>query len=144
MRTPSDVNNFAFDAKLVSGNGILKNNATSANIVVTTSGDTYFPAVVTLATDLYSPNIVSSKSVANLTHPGGPDQLGDTLRYTVSYTNTGSDSAVNFVMRDPIPSGATYKPGSLHITAGPLAATNPNPTDALGDDPASSTRRLIR
>jgi large repetitive protein len=134
-RSPNDVNNFAFDAKLVSGNGILGNNATSANIVVTTSGDTYFPAVVTLATDLHSPNIVSSKSVANLTHPGGPDQLGDTLRYTVSYTNTGSDSAVNFVMRDPIPSGATYTPGSLHIIAGPLAATNPNPTDALGDDP---------
>ena len=145
-RSPSDVNNFAFDAKLVSGNGILKNNATSANIVVTTSGDTYFPAVVTLATDLYSPNIVSSKSVANLTHPGGPDQLGDTLRYTVSYTNTGSDSAVNFVMRDAIPSGTTYKPGSLHITAGPLASSNPNPTDALGDDPGEfnpATNKVI-
>ena len=102
-RSPNDVNNFAFDAKLVNGNGILKNNATSANIVVTTSGDTYFPAVVTLATDLYSPNIVSSKSVANVTHPGGPDQLGDTLRYTVSYTNTGSDSAVELrdARRDP-------------------------------------------
>ena len=145
-RSPNDINNFAFDAKLVNGNGILKNNATSANIVVTTSGDTYFPAVVTLATDLYSPHIVSSKSVANLTHPGGPDQLGDTLRYTVSYTNTGSDSAVNFVMRDAIPSGTTYTPGTLHITAGPLAATNPNPTDALGDDPGEfnpATNKVI-
>ena len=140
-RNPNDVNNFAVDAKLINavdskGNAILPNNATSATVQVTTSGDTYYPAVVTFATDLYSPNIVSSKSVTNLTHPGGPDQLGDTLRYTVSYTNTGSDSAANFVMRDPIPSGTTYAPGTLHIIAGPLAVTNPNPTDALGDDPA--------
>ncbi|MBV8950265.1 MAG: DUF11 domain-containing protein, partial [Actinobacteria bacterium] len=140
-RNPSDINNFAYDAKLINavdakGNPILPNNATSATIQVTTSGDTYFPAVVTLATDLYSPTIVSSKSVTNITHPGGPDRLGDTLRYTVSYTNTGSDSAVNFAMRDPIPTGTTYRPGTLHITAGPLASTNPNPTDALGDDPA--------
>ena len=99
--------------------------------MVTTSGDTYFPAVVTLATDLYAPSITSSKSVTNVTHPGGPDQLGDVLRYTVSYTNTGSDSAANFVMRDSIPAGTTYRPGSLHIGG---SAGSSNPTDALGND----------
>jgi large repetitive protein len=130
-RNPNDINNFAFDAKLVSGNGILKNNGTSANIVVTTSGDTYFPAVVTLATQLYAPQITSTKTVRNLTHPGGPDQLGDTLQYTVSYTNTGSDSAANFVMRDSIPAGTTYVPGTLHIGG---SAGSSNPTDALADD----------
>ena len=77
----------------------MPNNATSANVVVTTSGDTYFPAVVTFATDLFAPNITSSKSVANITHPGGPDRRGDDLRYTVSYTNTGSDAATNFMLR---------------------------------------------
>ena len=106
----------------------------SANIVVTTSGDTYFPAVVTFATDLFAPNITSSKSVANLTHPGGPDRRGDVLRYTVSYTNTGSDAAANFVMRDAIPAGSTYVPGSLRIIAGPQAPASPS--DALGDDAA--------
>ncbi len=119
---------------LVNANGILPNNATSANIVVTTSGDTYFPAVVTFATDLFAPNITSSKSVANLTHPGGPDRRGDVLRYTVSYTNTGSDAAANFAMRDAIPAGSTYVPGSLRITAGPQAPASPS--DALGDDAA--------
>ena len=73
-RDPNDVNNFAFDANLIGANGILPNNATTANVVLTTSGDTYFPAVVTLATDLYAPNITSSKSVTNVTHPGGPDR----------------------------------------------------------------------
>ena len=42
-RNPNDVNNWAYDSKLVNANGILPNNATNANIVVTTSGDTYFP-----------------------------------------------------------------------------------------------------
>ena len=133
-RNPNDTNNWAYDAMLVPADGILPNNATSANVVVTTSGDTYFPAVVTFATDLFAPNITSSKSVANLTHPGGPDRRGDVLRYTVSYTNTGSDAAANFAMRDAIPAGSTYFPGSLQITAGPQAPASPS--DALGDDAA--------
>jgi len=133
-RNPSDSNNFAYDSMLVNANGILKNSVNSANIVVTTSGDTYFPAVVTFATDLFAPNITSTKTVANVTHPGGPDQRGDDLRYTVSYTNTGSDAASNFVMRDAIPAGTTYVPNSLQITAGPQAPASP--TDALGDDAA--------
>ncbi len=133
-RNPNDSNNFAYDSMLVNANGILGHGVNSANIVVTTSGDTYFPAVVTFATDLFAPNITSTKSVTNMTHPGGPDQRGDDLRYTVSYTNTGSDAASNFVMRDAIPAGTTYVPGSLRITAGPQAPASP--TDALGDDAA--------
>ncbi len=143
-RNPNDSNNFAYDSMLVGANGILPNNATSANITVTTSGDTYFPAVVTFATDLFAPSITSSKSLANITHPGGPDQRGDVLRYTVSYKNTGSDAAANFVMRDSIPTGTTYVPGSLRITAGPQAPLNP--TDAIGDDAAefnSATGEVI-
>ena len=133
-RSPNDTNNWAYDSELVGANGVLPNNATSANVVVTTSGDTYFPAVVTFATDLFAPNITSSKSVANITHPGGPDRRGDDLRYTVSYTNTGSDAATNFIARDVIPDGTTDVPGSLRITAGPQAPASP--TDALGDDAA--------
>ena len=133
-RNPNDTNNWAYDSELVAANGVLPNNATSANIVVTTSGDTYFPAVVTFATDLFAPNVTSAKSVANITHPGGPDRRGDELRYTVSYTNTGSDAATNFIARDVIPDGTTYVPGSLRITGGPQAPASP--TDALNDDAA--------
>ena len=130
-RNPNDVDNWAYDSKLINANGILPNNATIANIVVTTNGDAYYPAVVTLATELYAPKIASTKTVTNLTHPGGPDQRGDVLQYTVSYTNTGSDSAANFAMRDPIPAGTTYVPDTLHIGG---SQGSSNPTDALGDD----------
>jgi uncharacterized repeat protein (TIGR01451 family) len=98
---------------------------------VTTNGDAYYPAVVTLATELYAPKIVSTKTVTNLTRPGSPDQRDDVLQYTVSYTNTGSDSAANFVMRDLTPAGSTYLPGTLHIGG---SQGSSNPTDALGDD----------
>ena len=131
-KTPNFVNQLGYDSKLVAANGVLPNNATGATVRITTSSDAYFEHVITFATDLYAPNITSSKSVANITHPGGPDQHNDVLRYTVSYTNSGQDAATNFVMRDPIPGGATYVPGSLRITAGPQAPASP--TDALGDD----------
>jgi uncharacterized repeat protein (TIGR01451 family) len=130
-RNPKDVDNFAYDAKLVGANGILPNNATSANILVTTNGDAYYPAVVTLATELYAPKIVSSKTVVNLTHAGGPAQRGDVLLYTVSYTNTGADPAANLVMRDLIPAGTTYLPGTLQVSGSQGSA---HPTDKLGDD----------
>jgi uncharacterized repeat protein (TIGR01451 family) len=132
-RNPDDVNNFAIDAAELSGTGAIPNGATSATVQLTTSGDTYFPAVVTFATDLFAPIITSTKSVTNLTHPGGPDQRGDVLQYTVSYENTGADDATGFVMRDPIPSGSTYVPGSLRVTQGPQTGAK---TDALDGDSA--------
>ncbi|HXO08875.1 MAG TPA: DUF11 domain-containing protein, partial [Solirubrobacteraceae bacterium] len=121
------------DAAELSGTGAIPNGATSATVQLTTSGDTYFPAVITFATDLFAPIIDSTKSVTNLTHPGGPDQRGDVLQYTVSYQNTGGDNAVGFVMRDPIPSGSTYVPGSLRVTQGPQTGAK---TDARDNDSA--------
>jgi uncharacterized repeat protein (TIGR01451 family) len=132
-RDPAYRNNMAVDAELVNANGVLPNNATAATVTFTTSGDTYFPAAIAFETQLYAPQIQSSKSVDDLTHPGGPVEHGDTLRYTVSYTNTGQDTATNFVMTDPIPAGSTYKPGTLRVTAGPQAGAK---TDAAGDDSA--------
>ncbi len=131
-KSPNFVNQLGFDAKLVTANGVIPNSATAATVQIATSGDTYFDQVISFATDLYAPIITSSKSVTNLTHPGGPDRRGDVLKYTVSYTNTGADPATNFVMHDPIPTGSTYVPGSLRIIAGPQAPASP--TDALGDD----------
>ena len=143
-RNPNDVNNWDYDSKLIAAPpGALGNNATTANVLVTTNGDTYYPQVVTLATDLFAPNITSTKSVTNVTHSGGPDQRGDILRYSVSYTNSGADNATNFVARDAIPAGTTYVPGSLRISGSDGSAS---PSDAIGDDAAefnSSTGEAV-
>ncbi len=129
-RTPNYTNQLGFDADVFNANGILPNSATSATIKLTTSSETYYPGVVTFATELYAPVVVPGKTVTNLTHPGGPTQPGDTLRYTVNFQNTGQDAADGFAVTDPIPAGATYKPNSLSIGGGGAQ------TDASADDQA--------
>ena len=134
-KNPNYVNQLGFDALLVNANGVLPNSATSASINLQTSSDQYFPGVVTFATELYAPNVQASKSVANITHPGGPNARGDTLRYTVTFTNNGQDGARDFQAADVIPAGATYVPNSLRLVSGPGAPASP--TDASGDDIAA-------
>jgi uncharacterized repeat protein (TIGR01451 family) len=129
-RTPNYGNLLGIDADLFNANGIVGNNATSATIKLTTVGDVYLPSVVTFSTELYAPVVVPDKTVTNLTHPGGPTQPGDTLRYTVDFENTGQDAADGFVVTDPIPAGTTYEENSLSI--GGSGAQ----TDASGDDQA--------
>jgi large repetitive protein len=129
-RTPNYGNVLGVDADLFKADGILGNNATSATIKLTTSNDAFAPGVVTFSTELYAPVVVPDKTVTNLTHPGGPTQPGDTLRYALNFQNTGQDAADGFVVTDPIPAGTTYMPGSLSI--GGSGAQ----TDAAGDDQA--------
>ena len=128
-RNPNFSNNLGYDSDLFNANGILANGATDATIGLTTNSDQYLPGVVTFATELFAPAVSLVKSVTNVTHPIGPDQRGDVLRYTVTASNTGQDGADNFILTDPIPAGATFVPGSLRIAGAPL-------TDADGDDRA--------
>jgi large repetitive protein len=132
-REPKYANQYGFDADLVGADGILKNSASSATIGLTTSGDAYYPGVVTFATELYAPNIKSTNAVKDITHPGGPVQRGDELEYTVEYENAGQDEADQLIARDNIPTGTTYKAGSLRILTGPNAGAR---TDAAADDQA--------
>jgi uncharacterized repeat protein (TIGR01451 family) len=132
-KTPDYINQLGFDAKLLGINGLLANGATGATIGLKTTSDQYLPQVITFATDLYAPVIRATKTVANLTHPGGPTQAGDRLRYTVSFANDGLEAATNFVATDKIPSNTTYVAGSLRIPGAPASAASP--TDLIGDDP---------
>ena len=112
-RNPNYGNQLGFDADLMNANGVLANGSTSAAIALTTNGDTYYPAVVTFATDLYAPVIEGTsffKSVTDLN--GGAPRPGDVLEYAVRMQNTGQDGASNVVFRDTLASNLTYVPGS--------------------------------
>src|SRR5262249_37794038 len=124
-KDPKFVNQLGFDAVLVNANGVLGNRGTSASITLQTAKDQYFPGVVTFATNLFAPSVQGTKSVANITHPGGPNLRGDTIRYTVTFTNSGQDGARDFLATDLIPAGATYVPGSLRLVSGPGAPASP-------------------
>ena len=130
-KNPDYVNQLGIDADLFNADGILGNNATSANIQVTTSGDVYYPGVITFATELYAPKIDQTKTFTDLN--GGSIEEGDIIEYKVAATNNGQDGAVGFTLRDPIPANTTYVPGSLRVVNGAGAATGTR-TDASGDD----------
>ena len=130
-KSPDYVNQLGIDADLFNADGILANNATSASIQVTTSGDVYYPGVLTFATELYAPRIDQTKTFTDLN--GGAIEQGDVLEYRIAATNSGQDGAVGFTLRDPIPAHTAYVPGSLRVVTGAGAATGAR-TDAAGDD----------
>lgn len=146
-KTPNYVNQLGFDIDVVAlvntDNSVLANNATSANINLTTSSEFYQPGVITTAIEIYAPVVAGNvnKSVTDLN--GGTVLPGDVLEYTVTVSNTGQDGALNNVLTDPIPANTVYIPGSLQITAG---ANTGAKTDSAANDQAeydSTNNRVV-
>ena len=137
-KSPNFENQLGFDADLVTADGILPNDATSAVIRASSSAvpgsDGFYPQAFTFVTDLYAPAVELAKTVENVTTPGGPAEPGDTLRYTVTLANAGQDGATGVEVTDALPAGTSYVPGSLALLTGPGAPASP--TDAAGDDVA--------
>lgn len=121
-RTPKYNNQLGFDAATFDVSGILPNSATSAVIQVNSTSETYYPGIITFATDLYSPKVTATKTVAITAKGSGNLQAGvvepgDTLTFTINNTNDGSDTASSTVLTDAIPTGTTYVPGSMAVGA---------------------------
>ncbi|GAA0500082.1 hypothetical protein [Deinococcus depolymerans] len=132
-RTPAFTNTLGVDTDTFTPNTPLPNGSTSAVVrVIGTGNDVIFPGVITLATEIFVPNIKDAltKTVTDLN--GGPLIPGDTLEYELVIRNQGNDGALNVILTDPIPAGTTYLPGSMTVT-GANAGTK---TDLAGDDQA--------
>jgi uncharacterized repeat protein (TIGR01451 family) len=132
-KNPNYTNQLGFDTDLMDASGILANGATSATIETHTGGETFFPGVVTFATDLYAPKVLPDKTVTDLN--GGAVERGDVLEFHVTGTNSGDDGADRVVVTDSIPAHTTYVPGSLRIVSSPGGIAGAK-TDAAGDDQA--------
>ncbi|NOT33723.1 MAG: DUF11 domain-containing protein [Candidatus Eisenbacteria bacterium] len=142
-KNPNYVNQLGWDVDLISANGVLPNNATSATITLSSVDDRYYPGVVTFATDLYAPVVSGNafqKRVTDLN--GGAAQPGDVLEYTLQLRNLGNDNATQLVARDTLPANSTYVPGSIVVVSGANAGAK---SDATGDDQAeyeAASRRV--
>ncbi|MBI4826560.1 MAG: hypothetical protein HY807_09110 [Nitrospirae bacterium] len=81
--------------------------------------------------------VVSSvKSVSILDPSGGAEPVtGAVLTYTISVTVSGSETALNVVITDPVPANTTYNPGTLMLDA--VVLTDVSDADA-GDVDAST------
>lgn len=127
-RSPSDQNTLGFDVKVADATGLIANSDTSARITVGTKGESVIVGLISTRIDLRAPRFPPVKSVVNV-NGNSPTQIGDTLRYELSFTNTGDDPADNFIVTDPLPTGTTYVAGSLQVNSASV-------TDAAGDDVA--------
>jgi len=133
VRNPSASNTFGFDIDRIQTS--LPNGATSATLSLRTSGDFYYPGVVTFETELYSPKLDVTKSVTDVN--GGDTRPGDELLYTVTVRNSGQDAASKVVLSDLVPAGTTYVAGSVRVDGAVR-------TDATGDDQADVGGGTVR
>jgi uncharacterized repeat protein (TIGR01451 family) len=132
-KNPDYLDQLGFDADVIDATGILGNSVNTATMSFSTGGETFYPGVVSIATELFAPiisgNVIKSVSDVN----GGTLEPGDTLQYSIAVSNTGQDGAIDIVLTDTIPASTTYVPGSLQVTAG---ANSGAKTDAAADDQA--------
>ncbi|WP_291429656.1 DUF11 domain-containing protein [Deinococcus sp.] len=132
-RNPAFTNTLGLDIDTLTPNTPLPNGSTSAVVrVIGTSGDVIYPGVITLATEIFVPNIKDAltKTVTDLN--GGALLPGDTLEYELVIRNQGNDGAVNVILTDPIPADTTYLPDSMTV----IGANAGPKTDLAGDDQA--------
>lgn len=88
----------------------LANNQTSAVLRLTTSGDAYVLNGNAIQVDINAPRVTVTKS-ANVTGA----LVGDTIRYTVTTTNTGTANATDTIVTDTLPAGLAFVAGSVTV-----------------------------
>lgn len=131
-RAPSYTNTLGIDIDVFRPNTPLPNGSTSLVARIRGStGDVNYPGIMTIATDVFEPEVVTNFSKAAADDNGAPFRPGDTVTYTVNVANTGNDDAEIVVVTDPLPANVTFVPGSIMVTNGPNAGPK---TDAAGDD----------
>ncbi|HEY1086974.1 MAG TPA: isopeptide-forming domain-containing fimbrial protein, partial [Archangium sp.] len=103
---------------------------TSAPLSASSTQDFFIHGAFITSVSTLKPIFVNvSKTVVDVN--GGTVQAGDVLEYTITGTNSGTDSATGVVLTDDLPAGVTYVPGTLEVVSGPNAGVK---TDASGDD----------
>jgi uncharacterized repeat protein (TIGR01451 family) len=133
-RVPSYTNTLGIDVDVFRPNTPLPNESTSLVARIRgSSGDVNYPGIMTIATDVFEPEVVTNFSKSAADDNGAPFRPGDTVTYTVNVANTGNDDAQIVVVTDPLPTNVTFVPGSIVVTSGPNAGPK---TDASGDDQA--------
>ena len=123
--SPSYRNLLGVDIDRFDASGILPGSTTSSTITLSTTGDTYYPGLVTFAIDQSFSAVNATKTATDVN--GGNVSRDDRLDYSITVTNDGDSPADSTGLIDAIPFGTTYVPGSLKIGGTGVS-------DAAGDD----------
>lgn len=129
-----------FDLDVISVTDLVNAGDTSATIVASSNLDTYLLGGFITSISTFKPDFSESgKTVTDIN--GGAVRPGDELEYRIEAINTGSDTAVNTQIVDPLPVGVTFVAGSLEIQSGANVGAK---TDASGDDQADYDAAMRR
>jgi uncharacterized repeat protein (TIGR01451 family) len=133
-RVPAFNNTLGHDANVFipdnSDFDFLPNNATDAEIRVTTGGESITLHAITSSIDVYEPDLRATVYIEDIN--GGVAEPGDILEYTVVAKNLGSDAATEVYMTNTLDIRTNFVEGSLVWDSAPLTGWM---TDAAGDDP---------
>ncbi len=119
-KSPNFLNQTGIDAKLISANGIIPPNATSATLTLATTQDFYLPRIVTTSISLGDADLGLTKTVDDLT-----PNVGDTISFTVGLTNYGPDIATGVTVADTLPAGLQF------VSATPSQGTTYDPSTGI-------------
>ena len=126
--SPSSYSNLDMDVIDVTAR--IKGGDTSATIAASSELDIFvLSAFITSVSTLLPDFTPTTKAVVDVN--GGVAAPGDVLEYRIHAKNDGSDAAVGAILRDPLPMGVTFVPGSINVFAG---ANMGMKTDAAADD----------
>lgn len=101
---------FYSDQTVIINDNIVKNGDTELIIKQDNSGDWAGISLLGVMTDLNSALLIPTKEV-DKTYA----KAGDTLLYTISFSNTGSTDAINIIVRDTLPAEVTFIPNSIKV-----------------------------
>jgi uncharacterized repeat protein (TIGR01451 family) len=105
------------DLDVVNIGAQLNNGDTSLTLAVKSGsdGDVYWLGGFVTSVLTFGPKFSETfKTVVNTRQrPDGSTRAGDVLEYTLTVKNTGEDASVRTVLRDPLPAGVDFVPGSL-------------------------------
>lgn len=139
-RDPAHRNLLGFDADLYQLDGFLGNGQRSTQVVASTTNDNYYVTAMTMATDLYAPQLAIRKAIAD--QNGGTVRPGDVLTYTVAVQNTGVDGAAATEVEDAVPAGTDFVAGSIKTVNAKASFANGTVTASVGPggrlDPGAS------
>ncbi|MES2544670.1 MAG: gliding motility-associated C-terminal domain-containing protein [Bacteroidota bacterium] len=96
---------------------------TLEGVVIGTASPSVFD-LGSCATPLFDPDLVTAKSVANVTtgiNPATIASQGDVLEYTIVVSNVGNLISNNSLLTDAIPAGTTYVLNSTVLNGNPVA-----------------------
>lgn len=124
-RTPNSTNTLGFDADIFNlanpGNSLITNNETGATIRVLTDSDGYGVFLNTLSIEIIEPTIILKKGVEDLSGTdiqGGDVTLGQLLDYVLTFQNIGNDNAVNYTIRDVLPTNVDIVTADIVLPPG--------------------------